>query len=95
MCYIIMYNSIMSFGEFCGMKKQPISDQRIEAIGKRLRELRIEKGYRSYDFFAWENKIPRMQYLNMEQGKNFTLKSLLRVLDIHKISLEEFFKGFK
>jgi hypothetical protein len=77
------------------MKKQPLSDKRIKAVGKRLRELRIENGYTSYDFFAWENKIPRMQYLNMEQGKNFTLKSLLRVLDIHEMSLEDFFKGLK
>lgn len=78
------------------MKKQPlISDKRIKAIGKRLRQLRVEKGYSSYDFFAWEHKIPRMQYLNMEQGKNFTMKSLIRVLDAHEISLEEFFKGLK
>lgn len=68
---------------------------RMIAVGQRLREIRIEKGYTSYDHFAWEHKISRKQYLNMEQGKNFTMASLLRVLDAHGITLEDFFKGLK
>lgn len=67
--------------------------KRLKKIGKKLRELRIEKGYSSYDFFAWENKMPKTTYLNMEQGKNFTMTSLMKVLDIHGVSLEEFFKN--
>jgi hypothetical protein len=31
----------------------------------------------------------------MERGANITLASLLKVLDIHKLSLEEFFIGLK
>lgn len=68
-------------------------DKRIEQIAKRLRELRIERGYSSYDFFAWENNIPRVQYFRMEKGTNFTIRTFLRVLDAHKMTLEEFFKG--
>jgi hypothetical protein len=29
----------------------------------------------------------------MEKGTNFTIRTLLRILDAHKITLEEFFKG--
>ena len=29
----------------------------------------------------------------MEKGTNFTISSLLRVLDAHDITLKEFFKG--
>ncbi len=68
-------------------------DQRILQIAKRIKELRIEKGYSSHEFFAWENDIPRVQYWRMEKGTNFTIRTLLRVLDAHNITLEEFFMG--
>lgn len=68
-------------------------DKRIAKIGEKIKALRIEKGYTSSEFFAWEHKIPRQSYYKMESGSNITLKSLLRVLDIHGMSLEEFFKG--
>ncbi len=68
-------------------------DKRIEQIAKRLRELRIEKGYSSYEFFAWDHKIPRVQYFRMEKGTNFTISSLLRILDAHKITMREFFES--
>jgi hypothetical protein len=67
-------------------------EKKMKAIGKTLRELRIEKGYGGYDHFAWENKLSRSSYFKMEQGKSFTLISLMRVLEIHEITLEEFFK---
>lgn len=61
-------------------------------IGKKLRRLRIEKGYSSYETFAFDYDIPRMQYWRMEKGKtNLTIKSLQRVLMIHKITFSSFF----
>ncbi len=66
-------------------------DIRIKKIANRIKEMRIEKGYVSYEFFAWEHKIPRVQYWRMEKGTNFTIKNLLRILDAHEITLEEFF----
>ena len=68
---------------------------RMKAAGEKLRKLRIEKGYSGYDFFAWEHGLSPRQYLNMEQGKNFTMASLIKVLDIHGLTFEEFFKGLK
>ena len=70
-------------------------DKRILQIAARIKELRIEKGYTSHEFFAWENKIPRVQYWRMEKGTNFTIKTLLRVLDAHNITLKEFFDGLE
>lgn len=91
---IKIYNALVYFKEFrYFMKKlEQLPDKRLKAIGSKLRQIRIEKGYGSYDFFAWENKLSRIQYLNMEQGKNFTLKSLLKVLDIHGMTLSDFFE---
>ncbi len=70
-------------------------DTRIQQIADRVRQIRKSRGYVSYDYFAWENQIPRVQYWRMEKGTNFTIKNLLRVLDAHDMSLEEFFKGMK
>lgn len=71
-------------------KKQ---EAKLKAIGKRLRELRIEKGYSGYDHFAWENGLQRTTYLRMEQGQNFNMATFLLLLEIHDLTFEEFFKG--
>lgn len=67
-------------------------DERILRIANKIKQLRIDKGYVSNEFFAWEHKIPRVQYWRMEKGTNFTIKTFLRVLDAHEMELEEFFK---
>ena len=75
-------------------KNEKILDPRIIEISKKLKELRIEKGYTSYENFAIEHGISRMQYWRMEQGSNFTFQSLLKILDGHQVSLSEFFQDF-
>jgi transcriptional regulator with XRE-family HTH domain len=67
--------------------------QVLHAIGEKLKELRIKKGYTSYETFAIDNELSRMQYWRIEKGlSNITVRSLMRILDIHKITVEEFFK---
>ncbi len=62
-------------------------------IGKSLRDLRIKKGYSSYETFAFDNEISRMQYWRIEKGEtNLTIRSLIMILNIHNISLPDFFK---
>jgi transcriptional regulator with XRE-family HTH domain len=62
-------------------------------IGIRLMHLRIKNGYKSYESFALENNLSRMQYWRIEKGKtNLTIKSLMRLLDIHNMTIEEFFR---
>jgi transcriptional regulator with XRE-family HTH domain len=61
-------------------------------MGLRLTQLRKAKGYTSYETFAYDYEIPRMQYWRIEKGKaNITLKSLMKLLFIHKVSVEDFF----
>lgn len=66
-------------------------DPRLIDIGNRIKSLRIEKGYSSAEIFAYEHELNRVSYWRMERGSNLTLSSLLRILDIHKLSLQEFF----
>ena len=72
--------------------KLPVPDERLLAIGRKLRQLRQRKGYTSYEKFAYDHDLPRVGYGNHEQGTNLTLSSLLRLLDIHRLSLAEFFE---
>lgn len=77
------------------MEKSTADIERIKQIGEKLKGLRIKSGNKSAEVFAYENELNRVQYYRMEKGANFTMKTLLKVLDIHKITLEEFFKDLK
>lgn len=72
-----------------------LSQKQLQNLGKRLRELRIEKGHKNYENFAFENGLPRAQYGRYEQGKDLRFSSLVKVLNALDISLKEFFsEGF-
>ena len=71
---------------------QDVISQKIESIAKKIRALRIQKGYSSHEAFAWDHNINRVQYWRIEKGANITLKSLITILEIHKISLSTFFE---
>lgn len=71
-------------------------DDTLKAIGNRLKELREAGGFEGgYVGFAIHHvDMQPKQYWKLETGTtNFTIKTLLRVLAVHNISLEEFFKG--
>lgn len=67
----------------------------IDLIGKNIKNLRINAGYKSYEVFAWENNLSRIQYWKMEKGTNCTLKSLHKVLKIHNLTYKEFFDSLE
>lgn len=73
--------------------KKPLEelDERAVRISDKLKRLRLEKGFKSYEKFAWANDLNRVQYWRMEKGQNFTISSLLKVLDVHKITMSDFF----
>lgn len=67
------------------------SDTRIKSIAEKIKRLRIEKQYTSYETFALDYQLDRKQYWRIENGDNITLKTLLKILDIHQITLSQFF----
>lgn len=73
------------------MAKVSLQEKNIKKIAEKVKQLRIDKGYSSYENFAYENDLSRVQYWRLERGTNFTINYLLRVLEIHKLSLSEFF----
>jgi len=74
-----------------GNKKESPAEDFLK-LGKRMRELRIKKGYNSFEAFAYDNDLPRVLYGNYEKGTgNITYKNLLKVIKALDVSFKEFF----
>jgi transcriptional regulator with XRE-family HTH domain len=78
-----------------GAKIKKLPNKELVKLGKRIKELRLEQGHTSYEYFAYENNIPRAQFGRYEQGEDLRYSSLLRVVKAFGLTMEEFFsKGF-
>ena len=76
------------------MAKKPYAHNiTLTKISQKIKHLRITAGYTSYEKFALDNDLDRKQYWRAENNSNLTLKSLITILNKHKISLEDFFNG--
>ena len=74
------------------VKEEEVQINLQKRIGLKMAELRKKKGYTSHEDFALDHEIPRVQYWRIENGRtNLTLKSLVKLLTIHKLTVEEFF----
>jgi len=68
----------------------------LEKLGKRIKQLRIAKGYSSYEYFAYENEISRAQYGRYEKGEDLRFSTLAKVINALGITMREFFsEGFE
>ncbi len=65
--------------------------QQIERVSKKIKRLRKAKGFTSFEAFANEYDLDRVQYWRVESGTNMTLKTFFRILEIHNITAQEFF----
>ena len=76
-------------------KQDETGSEFIQRLSKRIKQLRKEKGYTSYEKFAHASDISRMQYWRYEKGEDMRISSLKKVTDALGITLEEFFsEGF-
>lgn len=76
----------------CMKKPKEELDIEILQVAEKIKALRIQKGFTSYENFAFSNELNRVQYYRIEKGQNITLKTLIKVLKIHNLTLQEFFK---
>jgi hypothetical protein len=73
------------------MRPKPLTAV-LERIGIGLSKLREKKGYSSIKDFAHDHNLPLIQYWRIEKGRtNLTLKSLVKLLTIHHLAIEDFF----
>lgn len=72
------------------------AEDQLHKLGKRLRQLRIKKGYTSLEIFAYEHGFGRAQYGRYEVGKDLQFSTLIRLINCFEMTLEEFFsEGFE
>ena len=64
---------------------------KLSQLGKRIKKLRIEKGYTNAEYFAYDHEIARTQYARYEQGEDLRLSTLIRIVKAFDMSLTEFF----
>jgi len=65
------------------------------SIGSTIRKLRIEKGYKCAEYFAFEFQLNRSAYYGWENGKNISIKKLIIVCEALGITLPDFFQLVK
>lgn len=72
------------------------SDEQILAqLGARIKSLRFKAGYTSHEKFAYDIDMSRSLYWNYENGSNMNFMTLIKILNFHDLTLEEFFsEGF-
>lgn len=68
----------------------------LQKLAKRIRTLRLEKGYTNADFFAYEHEFSRSQYNRYENGENIKFASLMKIIRAFGMTPKEFFsEGFE
>ncbi len=77
------------------MTKSNKTEKRLIKIGSKFKDLRVAKGYTSYENFAIEFDLDRKYYWSVEKGRNISLEYLFKLLEIHKIDLRDFFNDLK
>lgn len=77
-------------------KKEAKNEESIylKKVGERLKYFRKKAGYSNSEYFAYENNLSRPQYGKYEAGANIQLNTLIRILKLMNVTLEEFFQGF-
>ena len=78
-----------------GEKKTIVENdlRRIKLIANKIKRIRKDKGYTSYENLAFDKGLSRMLIYRIESGsKDFTFTNFLKVLDALEISLEVFFE---
>ena len=68
----------------------------IQKLSKRIKQLRINKGYTSYEYFAYDHGISRSQYGRYEKGEDLRVSSLIKLIEAFELTPSDFFKeGFE
>lgn len=77
-------------------RKNKISQQhqkRLEKIGMMLREMRFSEGLNQDEFI--DQGLSRRQIQRGESGRNISLVTLYKLLDVYGYHLDEFFEGME
>jgi len=63
----------------------------VQLLGKRIKQLRQEKGYTSQETFAYDNGYTLSYYSRIERGEDIRFTSLVKVCKSLGVDLKAFF----
>lgn len=86
-----IYNTVLYMLHLLFVCSMNDEDKIFRLFGDRLKELRKAKGFSNYEQFAYAYNFNRVQYGRYEKGCLISLKTLLKILSFHDITLNEFF----
>lgn len=96
--------AIEEFSPMDGKSKKPLkntkrlpldTDDQLYKLGERIKQLRVQAGYTSYEYFAYEHNFSRAQFGRYEKGQDLRLSSLIKVANAFGMTLQELFsEGF-
>ena len=92
-CYVFYYFCL----KYSMMTTKPALndvDIILKEIGTRIRAHRKSVA-KNYEDFADDHDFNKVTISRLENGENFTMNTLIQVLSVLDVSLEEFFKGIK
>ena len=72
-----------------------VKTSKVNLIASKLKQMRIDNGFTSYENFANAKDLDRKQYWRIENGANITISTLIKLLEIHKVTLKEFFSDIE
>lgn len=76
--------------------KDLYTQQQLENLAKRIKQLRKEKGITNYEHLAYMSNTSRSMISRFENGHDVRFSTLLRVIKALDISVKEFFgEGFE
>lgn len=85
----------MAEGKKSKQKQLEINNE-LQKLGNRIKALRLERGYTSYEHFAYAHDISRAQFGRYERGLDLRYSTLIRIINAFEITVEEFFgEGFE
>ena len=93
--WIDLFYCMKGKGKKSAQVPELVSEETLKKLGERIKQLRIKKGYTSYEYFAYEHNISRAQFGRYEKGQDLRMSSLIKIVNAFGISLKEFFgQGF-
>lgn len=93
--YVLFY-CMKERGKKSTQFKELNSEATLKKLGERIKQLRIKKGYTSYEYFAYEHNISRAQFGRYEKGQDLRISSLVKIVNAFGVTLSEFFsEGFE
>jgi DNA-binding XRE family transcriptional regulator len=92
-CYVFcIFDQILLMKARKNPKQLPGVQEVLKEIGVRIRKHRKSIAS-NYENFAAEYGFVKMTIYRIENGKNFNMDTLIRVLRVLNITIEEFFRG--